>query len=129
MAAKPTRKENADMTAKPTIDNELQKYFSARTPPPPELTARTLTKLAEAREREAESVNSISVSSIRVWGIVAFDFVISAAILFALWMLFGHGIVVYLVTLFIGMSLFSVVAVAVFRSVEGRVLCFGSMSG
>jgi hypothetical protein len=67
-------------------DEALKNYFSQRTAVPPHITARVSAQLSEAHEA-AQKPGGF------VWGIVAFDFVVSFAILYVLWVLIGQGVV------------------------------------
>jgi uncharacterized membrane protein len=101
------------------MDDELKKYFSYRASLPPGVKAETFAKLKQAEANEART------PSLWIWSVVAFDFLISVSVLFVLWVLFGHGLIVYAVTMFVGMSLFAAVVVATVRSAEGGAACSG----
>jgi hypothetical protein len=104
------------------VDEKLKKYFSQREDVPPEIRAQTFAMLKEAENRDATQTPSRWI-----WSVVLFDFLISSAILFALWVLFGQGIIVYAVTIFCGMSLLAAVVAAAVRSFEGRFAWSGSL--
>ena len=87
-------------------DDALRKYFSHRTTAPPHITARVTSQIYEA-----QSCEEIEKPALFVWGIVAFDFIVSFAILYVLWILIGHGIVLYTAAAFVIFSLFAVVAI------------------
>lgn len=93
-------------------DDALKKFFSEREEVPQTLRAQTLARLAE---------NEAAAPSRWVWGVVAFDFLISAAVLCAVWVLFGQGIVAFSATVFTGMSLVAVIAAAGLHTFERRI--------
>ena len=89
------------------IDDALGAYFATRTDPPQELRMQLRMQMIEAEDAE------VAGSAVRwIWGIVFYDFVISFAVLFALWLLFGMGTVLYVGVGFFGFSLVAAVAVA-----------------
>ncbi|MCL2198779.1 MAG: hypothetical protein FWB80_07635 [Defluviitaleaceae bacterium] len=87
-------------------DEELKIYFSERTPLPYGLREQTFAKLKEAKEAKSNWI----------WGIIAFDFIISASILYAGWLMFGQGIFMYFVTIIFAMSLVAAVVVTGVRN-------------
>lgn len=105
-------------------DKAMQLYFSKRSAPPPALQEQLKQKLIEAEAQE----NTVNKGSPRlIWSVLLYDFLISSAIIFGLWILFGPHLLVYAITIFTVLSLLAAVVISLARFVEGGTLCFGSL--
>jgi len=97
------------------LDEVLKNHFSGRIQPPPEI------KLAVAAQLNTAKNMKVSFVPRWIWSVVAYDFILSAAILSALWMLFGQSLIMYVAAVFVGLSLMSaVVVVTVTQLLQGR---------
>ncbi|MCL1883555.1 MAG: hypothetical protein FWF81_07385 [Defluviitaleaceae bacterium] len=106
------------------FDSKMKHFFSERTELPSDVRAKTFALLREAEESE-----NLSAASPRlIWGIVAFDLVISIGLLYAVWAIFGQGILAYAATWLIGITMVVAVALAAVRSLEGGIQWSGSLA-
>jgi hypothetical protein len=85
-------------------DDALKKYFAGRTEVPAYIQARVSARIHGSQEVPEKP-------PLFVFGIVAFDFVVSFAILYIIWVLAGAGLVFYSAAAFAVISLFWAVTI------------------
>ena len=84
------------------IDKTLRIYFADRQPPPSEVREHVSQKLRAAAR--ADPVRT-GTPSRWVWGVALYNFLISAALVYALMLLLGPGIIVLAVGVYVTLSL------------------------
>ena len=90
------------------LNIELRAYYSNRVSVPPQLQEQIMTQI---RKKEAIKTIGPQTSPRWIWSVVLYDFLISSAILYILWVFFGQSLVVYGAIAFVGFSLLAAVII------------------
>ena len=103
-----------------STDKVLKAYFANRTPPSAKLREQIIAQLYEIESTESETEATktetgepaaAQTPSRWIWSVALYDFLMSSAIIYILWIFFGQSLIVYAAAAFVGLSLLAAIVI------------------